>query len=67
MKVLIVEDEQHLADGLRFNLEAEDFTVETAGDGEAALQILLTENTQFDAIVFDAYGAKSPGRRSARI
>ena len=35
--VLIVEDEEHLADGLRYNLEAEGYTVETVGDGEAAL------------------------------
>lgn len=53
MKILIVEDEQHLADGMRFNLEAEDFDVEIAGDGKQALQILLTENRQFDAIVLD--------------
>ncbi|MBA3334530.1 MAG: response regulator transcription factor [Pyrinomonadaceae bacterium] len=53
MKVLIVEDEQHLADGLRFNLEAEGFTVELAADGKRALEILLSENKEFDAIVLD--------------
>ncbi len=53
MKILIVEDEQHIADGLRFNLEAEGFEVEIAGDGKQALEILLTENKQFDAIVLD--------------
>jgi DNA-binding response OmpR family regulator len=53
MKILIVEDEQHIADGLRFNLEAENFEVEITGDGKQALQILLTENRQFDAIVLD--------------
>ena len=36
MKILIVEDEQHLADGLRFNLEAEGFEAEIAEDGEIA-------------------------------
>lgn len=61
MKILIVEDEQHLADGLRFNLEAEDFTVETVADGEAALQILLIENNQFDAIVLDVMLPKIDG------
>jgi len=50
-KILIVEDEEHIADGLRFNLEAEGFTAEIAADGKAALEILLT-NT-FDAIVLD--------------
>jgi len=53
MKVLIVEDEQHLADGLRFNLEAEGYTVELAADGKRALEILLSENKEFDAIVLD--------------
>ena len=51
--VLIVEDEQHLADGLRFNLEAEGYEVDTAGDGEAALALLLEERRRFDAVVLD--------------
>jgi len=50
-KILIVEDEQHIADGLRFNLEAENFEIEIAADGKAALEILRA-NT-FDAIVLD--------------
>lgn len=50
-KILIVEDEEHLAEGLRFNLELEDYEVEIANDGKAALEI-LAEN-QFDAIVLD--------------
>jgi hypothetical protein len=37
--VLIVEDEQHLADGLRFNLEAEGYDAEVVGDGEKALNL----------------------------
>jgi len=53
MKILIVEDEKHIADGLRFNLEAENFEAEIASDGKQALQILLTENRQFDAVVLD--------------
>jgi DNA-binding response OmpR family regulator len=40
-RVLIVEDEAHLAKGLQFNLEAEGHSVELAGDGERALQLLL--------------------------
>src|SRR5437868_11909430 len=51
--VLIVEDEQHLAAGLRFNLEAEGYTVETVGDGEAALALLLAERRPFDVVVLD--------------
>lgn len=52
-RVLIVEDEQHLADGLRFNLEAEDYEVEVLDNGEAALQVLLTRPRDFDALVLD--------------
>ena len=37
-RVLIVEDESHLAKGLRFNLEAEGHSVEVVGDGESALE-----------------------------
>jgi two-component system alkaline phosphatase synthesis response regulator PhoP len=37
-RVLVVEDEQHLADGLRFNLEAEGYQVQVAETGEAALE-----------------------------
>lgn len=51
--VLVVEDEQHLADGLRFNLEAEGYTVDTVGDGETALSLLLDGKQPFDAVVLD--------------
>jgi two-component system alkaline phosphatase synthesis response regulator PhoP len=51
--VLVVEDEKHLADGLRFNLEAEGYTVETVGDGEAALSLLMEKHKHFDAVVLD--------------
>jgi two-component system, OmpR family, alkaline phosphatase synthesis response regulator PhoP len=66
-RVLIVEDEAHLADGLRFNLEAEGHKVEVVGDGESALELLLSRGTDkrengkrevhrradFDAVVLD--------------
>ena len=51
--VLIVEDEQHLAEGLRFNLAAEGYEVEVVFDGEAALSLILEEQKVFDAIVLD--------------
>jgi DNA-binding response OmpR family regulator len=51
--VLIVEDEKHLAEGLRFNLEAEGYTVAIAADGEAALSLLLEERRHFDVVVLD--------------
>ncbi|HKO60086.1 MAG TPA: response regulator transcription factor [Pyrinomonadaceae bacterium] len=51
--VLVVEDEQHLADGLRFNLEAEGYTVSTVGDGESALALLVDQDKRYDALVLD--------------
>ncbi len=51
--VLIVEDEKHLADGLRFNLEAEGYEVETAADGETGLRLLLDGGARFDVVVLD--------------
>src|SRR5512138_1201914 len=51
--VLIVEDEQHLADGLRYNLEAEGYEVAIVGDAESALKLLLDEKTHYDIAVLD--------------
>jgi DNA-binding response OmpR family regulator len=54
-RILIVEDEQHLAEGLRFNLEAEGYQVQAVETGEAALELLLPEHHQpaFDLVVLD--------------
>jgi DNA-binding response OmpR family regulator len=52
-RVLVVEDEAHLAQGLRFNLEAEGYSAEVVGDGESATDRLLTRKENFDAIVLD--------------
>jgi DNA-binding response OmpR family regulator len=52
-RVLIVEDEIHLATGLRFNLEAEGHEVKIAGDGDAAIDLLLSKREPFDAIILD--------------
>jgi len=52
-RVLIVEDEAHLAEGLRFNLEAEGYAVQLAADGEEALEKLNVPKEKFDAVVLD--------------
>ncbi|HVW09277.1 MAG TPA: response regulator transcription factor [Bryobacteraceae bacterium] len=52
-RILVVEDEQHLADGLRFNLEAEGYEVQLAETGEAALEVLLSKEAAFDVVVLD--------------
>jgi DNA-binding response OmpR family regulator len=52
-RVLVVEDEEHLASGLRFNLEAEGYQVELTDNGEAALQSLMETPQRFDLVVLD--------------
>lgn len=52
-RVLVVEDEAHLAQGLRFNLEAEGYEADVVGDGEAATDRLLKKKEAFDAFVLD--------------
>ena len=58
-RILVVEDEQHIADGLRFNLEAEGHEVTVAADGERALASILDDRHQYDIVVLDVM---LPGR-----
>ena len=51
--VLIVEDELHLAEGLRFNLEAEGFKAEVVESGKGALDRLSDPAQHFDLVVLD--------------
>jgi len=51
-RILVVEDESHIAQGLRFNLEAEGHLVETTGSGEDALS-LLKHDGAFDLVLLD--------------
>lgn len=53
MHVLVVEDEQHLAEGLRFNLEAEGFDVTVRESGEDALADFEAKNQRYDLLVLD--------------
>ena len=52
-RILVVEDEAHIAEGVRFNLEAEGHSVRVAGRGEDALRLLLEEKEGFEALVLD--------------
>ena len=52
-RILIVEDEQHLADGLRFNLEAECYDTEVVDTGEGALDRLRADDPPVDLMVLD--------------
>ncbi|HUF03376.1 MAG TPA: response regulator transcription factor [Aridibacter sp.] len=51
-RILIVEDERHIAEGLVFNLDAEGYEAKIAADGESALEIIAS-NGSFDAVVLD--------------
>jgi two-component system OmpR family response regulator len=51
--ILIVEDETHLAIGIKYNLEAEGYLVTTVGDGPAALQFLQEHAAEVDLMVLD--------------
>jgi DNA-binding response OmpR family regulator len=63
-RVLIVEDEQHLAEGLRFNLEAEGYDVEVVDNGEAGLAAMLALPGRFDLLVLDVM---LPGRNGFSV
>ena len=51
MKILVVDDEQLLVKGIKFNLENEGYQVETAFDGKKALE--LARNNNYDLIILD--------------
>lgn len=52
-RILVVEDETHLAEGLRFNLEAEGYHVDVVDNGESALDLVIVQSVPFDAVVLD--------------
>jgi DNA-binding response OmpR family regulator len=52
-RILIVEDESHIAEGLRFNLEAEGYGVEIAEDGPAGERALNEASEPFGLLILD--------------
>ena len=52
-RILIVEDESHLAEGLRFNLEAEGYEVEVAEDGPSGERLLAEAGEPFGLVILD--------------
>jgi len=59
MRILIVDDEQQLLDQLQRALESQRYLIETATDGEAALDKLFA--APFDLIVLDILMPKTDG------
>ena len=53
LNILVVEDEQHLAHGIKYNLEAEGYRAITAEDGRIALAILEDPNESIDLVILD--------------
>ncbi len=51
--ILVVEDERHLAIGIKFNLEGEGYRVTTVGNGPAALEVIDQSDADVDLIILD--------------
>jgi two-component system OmpR family response regulator len=51
--ILVVEDEEHLATGIKYNLVAEGYRVTTAGDGPTALRIMKDNPDSVDLVILD--------------
>ena len=51
--ILVVEDEEHLAIGIKFNLEAEGYLVTTLNEGAAVLQVIQDSETAVDLVILD--------------
>jgi two-component system OmpR family response regulator len=51
--ILVVEDEAHLAIGIKYNLEAEGYDVSTVGDGQAALRCFDEDSSSIDLVILD--------------
>ncbi|MDJ0785791.1 MAG: response regulator transcription factor [Myxococcota bacterium] len=65
-RILVVEDEEHLAEGLVFNLEAEGHEVEVAANGLEAAERLAGPETDFDLVILDVMLPGASGFEVAR-
>ncbi len=51
--ILVVEDEEHLAMGIKYNLIEEGYRVTVSGDGRAAIKLLMESVADIDLVVLD--------------
>lgn len=66
-RILVVEDESHIADGLRFNLEQEGYAVEVLEDGRSAAERLTrSEGPPIDLVILDLMLPEMSGFEVAR-
>ena len=66
MKILIVEDEQAIASGLKFNFEQEKYDVVVAGDGPTALDEIRQAASPFDVVILDLMLPSMSGYETCR-
>lgn len=66
MRILVVEDEENIAKGLRFNFEQEGYQVSLAGDGTTALDLHNGASPPFDLIVLDLMLPEMSGYETCR-
>ena len=64
MKILVVDDEQLLVKGIKFNLENEGYAVDAAYDGEAAVE--LARSGDYDLIILDLMMPKKDGLQACQ-
>ncbi len=65
MSILVVDDEKIIVKGIKFNLEHDGYEVDTAYDGEEALEKI--RNKSYDAILLDLMLPKIDGLEVCRI
>lgn len=65
-RILVIEDEAHLAEGLQFNLEAEGHEVEIASDGSSGAERLADPEQVFDLVILDLMLPEMNGFEVAR-
>ena len=52
-RILVVEDETHLAQGLKYNLEAEGYKVSLVDTGPTAMRLLENDSHAYDLLILD--------------
>lgn len=52
-RILVVEDETHLAQGLKYNLEAEGYKVSLVDTGTTAMKLLENDSHAYDLLILD--------------
>jgi DNA-binding response OmpR family regulator len=65
-RILIVEDEAHIAEGLAFNLEAEGFETVVAGNGREAVELLTDAAADYELVILDVMLPEMSGFEVAR-